>query len=399
VIVLEKIPSMTHDRAGLYIHVPFCRRKCPYCDFYSITDRSLQPAFVAAVLREMQMHADEAAGRRFDTIYLGGGTPSLLSPRQVGRLLNKAFQTFALAAEPEITMEANPGTLSMQRLREYRCAGVNRLTIGLQSLDDQGLAFLGRMHSVHQGLCAVKQARQAGFTNLGLDLIYGRPGQSAVKWQNELRGALTLEPQHLSCYLLTLENGTPLDRDRRHGRFEPLDEQTQALLFETTHDVLTNAGFDHYEIANFARSPWWRSRHNSKYWRRAPYIGLGPAAHSFIEPQRRWNHPAIGPYLAAVGQGRRPTAGQETLTRAQQMTETIMLGLRTADGIRLDEFADRFGTRLEQMAAAPIGELKADGLIRLSRGFLRPRPKGFLLADAMGRMVCETICERCERQA
>lgn len=379
------------QRAGLYIHVPFCRCKCPYCDFYSITATQFIPAFVGAVIEEMALRRAEAAGLVFDTIYLGGGTPSLLSPRQVARILTAAWKHFAIVPDAQITLEANPATVDGRRLQGYRAAGVNRLNLGVQSIDEGRLAFLGRIHTARQGLAAVGLARKAGFDDLGLDLIYGTPGQTPRRWAEELARVLALGPRHLSCYLLTLAPGTPLEKDRRRGRFISLDEEGQADLFETTQAMLAQAGFEHYEVSNFAGTRTWRSRHNLKYWTRAPYIGLGPAAHSFVEPLRCWNHRDLGRWLDDIGHGRRPEAGRESLSREQIITETIVLGLRTADGIDLDAFARRFGRRLEELAAGAIAALQHRRLIRLNRRRLRPSPKGFLLADGLAReIVTET---------
>jgi len=382
--------------AGLYIHVPFCRRKCPYCDFYSVIDLSLRPGYVSAIRQEMALRRDEAAVLVFDTVYFGGGTPSLLSPRQVGLVLDTARKTFSIAPEPEITLEANPGTVDFERLNGYRRAGVNRLNLGLQSLDEGRLAFLGRIHTARQGLAAVDLARKAGIDNIGLDLIYGTPGQGTGPWEDELSRALALSPRHLSCYMLSLAPGTPLDRQRRNGRFVALSDDNQARLFETTHRVLIAAGFDHYEVSNFARFRNWRSRHNTKYWNRLPYIGLGPAAHSFIEPRRWWNHRDIGRWGQDLAKGRQPVAGNETLSRGQQISETIALGLRTADGIDLDDFARRFGVRLEQAALAAIAALKRHRWIHIHRGRLGPSPKGLLVADALGRQIVEQIRMKAE---
>jgi oxygen-independent coproporphyrinogen-3 oxidase len=318
-----------------------------------------------------------------DSIYFGGGTPSLLAPAFYARLLEALDQAFELQADLEITLEANPGTIDPQGLAGYRRAGINRLNLGIQSFDDGRLRFLGRIHSAAQARAAVVMARRAGFDNLGLDLIYGLPDQTVAAWQADLEAACGQSPDHLACYALTYESGTPLMQDRREGGHLPAADGRVAALFEATADVLGAAGFEHYEISNFAAGPRRRSRHNLKYWTRAPYSGFGPAAHSFHTPRRSWNIADLGAYIARLEQGAMPEEARETLTRSQQMIETVFLGLRLAAGIDLAAFARQFGAPLESLAAAVLPGLVADGYLRRTPTRLAPTRRGMRMHDSL----------------
>jgi oxygen-independent coproporphyrinogen-3 oxidase len=330
---------------GLYIHIPFCINKCRYCDFYSITDLALRERFCAALKQEMGLVG--AFPTPFDTIYMGGGTPSILDSGQISGILEAAFRRFPLATESEITLEANPGTLSLKKCRDYRSMGINRLQIGIQSFQDRYLKFLGRIHSSDDATHAIQYARNAGFRNIGMDLIYGLPGQTRADLLADLRRAVSFEPEHVSCYMLSCEPGTPLDDARKQGEFRMAPEDDVADQYLSVVEFLEANGYEQYEISNFARRHpidpgYWRSRHNQKYWRSDPWLGLGPSAHSYDLPERRWNHRHLKPYLESVSSGRIPVEGSEMLTPEQQMMEAIFLGLRTTDGISISEFEGRF---------------------------------------------------------
>ena len=284
-------------------------RKCSYCDFYSVEDLGLKPAFLAALQAEIaSAHAD---GLVFDTIYIGGGTPSTLEPAEVGRIVESLAARFRFEGAVEVTLEANPGTVGPDKLKGFRAAGVNRLTIGVQSFDPGRLDLLGRIHTSVQAERAVADARAAGFDEIDIDLIYGLPGQTASAWTDDLERALAHNPEHLSCYMLIIEPGTPMARMRDSGRLRPPPDDQVAELFVLTSELLTGRGYRHYEIANFARCDAGRadahvSRHNSKYWSYAPYLGFGPAAHSFLPPRRFWNERNLAGYVEAIGAGGAP---------------------------------------------------------------------------------------------
>ncbi len=379
------------ESAGLYIHIPFCRRKCLYCDFYSVEDPARIPAFVEGLTAEMSLY--RSVGFRFDTLYLGGGTPSLLTPNQAARITEAAHKTFDLSADAEITLEVNPGTATAATLSGYRSAGVNRLNIGVQSFRDRHLGFLGRIHSAASAEAAIRAARKAGFEHLGLDLIYGLPGMSPEAWKADLNRAADFEPAHLSCYLLTWEEGTPLHRLWQEGRRRPPPDALCADLFQLTGDVLADRGYVRYEVSNFARSPALQSRHNRKYWSLAPYLGLGPSAHSFDPGRsvRRWNHRRLERYLADLSAGRPPVADRETLDEEQRMMETVYLGLRTAAGIDLIDWERRFGRAARERLERAAEPMAAEGLLEPTPRRRRPTRRGMRYADGMAARICDQL--------
>ena len=380
--------------AGLYVHIPFCINKCPYCDFYSITDLSLKSEFVGALMHEMQLTRNNAL--RFDTLYMGGGTPSLLDAKNISLIIENAHQSYEILANAEITLEVNPGTITTEQLEAYRQSGVNRINIGVQSFDQANLHFLGRIHTSTDANLAVKWTREAGFENIGLDLIYGLPEQTIESWILDLRHAVEAEPQHLSCYMLTCEPGTPLDNNRQEGRFHPLSERRVKELFETTLSFLSAHGYVQYEISNFAlassdrfgtqNSEHNQSRHNQKYWSFVPYIGLGPSAHSFLEPHRCWNHPSVKKYIHKLESGRLPLEGKETLSLEQLMIEAVYLGLRQTKGISVDAFDKKFGVSFKAMFGEITTGLEEKGLIKYSQNRCALTPRGMLLLDSISSM-------------
>lgn len=378
---------------GIYIHVPFCLRKCPYCDFYSTDDLSGLPSYTDALIREMAMRTESVPGAVFDTVYLGGGTPSVINPSVTEQILQSAHRYFYILPDAEITMETNPGTITEESLAGYKAAGINRLNIGVQSFNDDNLAFLDRIHSAGQAAEALHAAKRAGFDNIGLDLIYGLPGQNKKSWQKDLAAAAAFSPSHISCYMLTFEPGTKMAADKEAGRLEPLSEDRVSAMFIQASKFLSGRGYEHYEISNFAASREYRSCHNRKYWLNAPYIGLGPAAHSYVEPERSWNFRSVEDYIEGVADNRLPTEGSEHLTSSQMMIEAIYLGLRQAEGIDIFGFEKRFGVDFENMfrpATAPLvrsGQMEIDGEgCRLTR-------QGMLYLDTIvNRMLVVSGC-------
>ena len=372
--------------AGLYIHVPFCQAKCPYCDFYSLTDLRLIPAYIDAL--GVELNLTEFALPPADSIYLGGGTPSVLSPRQIAKLLDRVYACFSVTVDAEVTLEVNPGTATPASLAAYRKAGINRLNIGLQSISDQHLRFLGRIHTSDQGIATYDWAREAGYTNVGLDLIYGIPGQTRLGWEAEMAAIVDLRPDHLSCYALTMEPGTPLAKKVWSGWVPALAEGVAGELFSATVAFLNQHGYRQYEISNFAREAVGdardrRSRHNRKYWTLAPYLGFGPAAHSFVDATRWWNHSALDRYLADLKAGRRPLAGSELLTRDQQIMEFVYLGLRQTDGIDTLEFAARFDADFIDCFKPTVALLADQGLIETSSKRIRLSHRGMRFLESV----------------
>jgi oxygen-independent coproporphyrinogen-3 oxidase len=371
---------------GLYIHIPFCKKKCFYCDFYSVTDLSRVPCFLTALKKEIQLAS--RIPLVFDTVYIGGGTPSVLDAGDVARILAGVFKHFKILPRAEVTLEVNPGTVTLEDLATFRESGVNRLNIGVQSFHAENLRFLGRIHTVDQALLSFEWARQTGFANVGLDLIYGLPAQKQNNWLEDLAWAVDIGPEHLSCYMLTREPGTPLDKEVAAGRVRLAGEDTLRGLFETTIAYLSDHGFWHYEISNFARraendgSPW-ISRHNSKYWSLAPYIGLGPSAHSFMEPERCWNHKSMENYIRGLHKGKLPVAGKEILTREQLLMEAIYLGFRTTPGIDLAGFKEKFGIDFLKIFAGIVNDFEKQGFLKVSKTRCGLTVRGMALLDSI----------------
>ena len=361
--------------AGLYVHVPFCRSKCRYCDFYSLPSISLVPEWLRALEQEAILYRDRFAS--FDSLYLGGGTPSLLSTGALARLVEILAGHFDILPGAEVTLEANPNDVTPERLRRYRELGFNRISLGVQSLEDGELAFLGRRHSARQAALAMERVRASGFPAFGVDLIYGLPGQTGAAWRRTLRKTVSFAPDHISCYQLTVSRGTPLWSMQQGGLIDPLDEDQERLLFLTASEVLTGQGFVHYEVSNFARGDRYVCRHNMKYWERTPYLGLGPSAHSFQGNTRWWNHRSVRRYCRDLGGGKRPVRGSECLSDEQASLEKLALELRTKAGVSIRDLRDS-----EKGDRALPGLLEA-GLLEVIGERAVPTREGFLVADRL----------------
>ncbi len=320
-------------RAGLYVHVPFCLTRCGYCDFntYAGLDH-LVGGYVDALADEASLWSGEWQGTEFVSLFLGGGTPTTLPSARLVKLLDQVRATFRFAPDAEITSEANPDTVDEAYLRVLLDAGVNRLSMGAQSFDPAVLAALERIHSPESAVRASSAARAAGFGNVNLDLIYGAYGETLASWQRTLERAIELEPEHLSCYALTIEPATPLGRKVAAGLVPPPDPELQADMYEMACGLLADAGYEHYEVSNWAR-PGFRCVHNMGYWEGRPYLGLGAGAHSYRDGARWWNLRPPQQYMATVVTGRKPVGGEERLTEEEWRLERLLLGLRMADGI------------------------------------------------------------------
>ena len=370
---------------GLYIHIPFCLSKCHYCDFYSLTSISAIPAFLEALFKEMEMYCNRF--NPFDTVYIGGGTPSALSPQQMEDILMSVQKNFDLISNPEITpeitVETNPADLDRSFLESMREIGINRINIGVQSFDEKVLDFLGRRHSAKQAISAIEASRKAGFCNIGLDLIYGVPEQGIDSWLDTLKQAVAFSPEHISCYQLTLETKTPLGMRYQAGEFSLPGEELQHEFFMKTSELLEDAGYIHYEVSNFALGTKFTSRHNQKYWDHSPYLGLGPSAHSFQYNRRWWNHPSLDQYLAAINAGNLPIEETEILMIEQLRLEALYLGLRTKKGVSLQDLKNRYEYDLFTEKKEMLDKLQEEGLISIQNGYLYPTQTGLAVADSL----------------
>lgn len=331
---------------GIYIHVPFCKKACHYCNFHFSTQLQLKSDLVAAICKEAVLRKtflQEAV----DTIYFGGGTPSLLSGSELELLLNTLNEHYTIAPNAEITLEANPDDIDIDKLNDWHQAGINRLSIGIQSFFEEDLQWMNRAHNAQQAKHCIELAQTAGFYNLTIDLIYGTPGLTNERWKLNIETALTLGIPHLSCYALTVEPNTALDVMVRKGTKEEVDTDHQATHFNILTETLQNVGFEHYEISNFAK-PGFRSKHNSSYWQGKPYLGLGPSAHSFDgHVTRQWNISNNTLYINSLQQGIIPFES-ETLTTVQRINEYLMTGLRTIEGISLNFLEKNWGEERKQ---------------------------------------------------
>jgi len=368
---------------GLYVHIPFCRRVCPYCDFNVYARQEpLIPRYLAAVRRELALLDDRWGRGPVRTIYLGGGTPSLLTPFQVAELLDAIAAIFVLVGQPEVTLEANPETVDTEKLAGYRAAGVNRLSLGVQTLVPQGLKVLGRAHRPETPVAAYRAARATGFRNVNLDLIYGWPGQTRDQWEQDLATVLSWQPEHLSLYALTIEPGTPYERAVRRGILRPLDDDVVAELAELAMEQLEKRGYLHYELSNWARAGCSRSIHNTIYWRNGFYLGVGAGAHGYLAGIRTVNERLPARYIARVEAGDLPTADMESIDPRTELVETMMLGLRlVADGISAAAVRARHGVELSEAYGPELDELVQYGLIEWDGERLRLSRRGILLAN------------------
>jgi len=378
--------------AAFYIHIPFCEKRCVYCDFYTVAGAGSRiPDYVAALKKEICLRAQESfwQRQRFATIFFGGGTPSLLSRQQVAEILDTAFASFAFEKNSEITLEANPGTITLAQLAGYRSTGVNRLSLGVQSFHADEVQRRDRIHSPQQAIEAVIMARNAGFDNINMDFIFALPQQTLSRWRENLEQAVELQPAHISAYNLTIEPGTPLDVKIRKGEIQPLNEAEEREFYQFTIDFLERCDYRQYEISNFAK-PHFEARHNIKYWDGSPYLGLGASAHSYDGKRRFWNVANLRKYLEALAAGRLPEDNTEELTQQQQMFEVAFLGLRQRRGVDLALFAGKFQRAFDEVFNGAVREME-------KRGFLIRRDNHLQLTRE-GLYLCDEICARLETQ-
>lgn len=366
--------------AGLYIHIPFCRKACHYCDFHFSTSLKGAADVIEAIHREIDTET-ECRDWRVETLYLGGGTPSLVGDDAIGGLLSHLRRAFEVAPDAEVTLEANPDDMTPGRVRNWRSMGVNRLSVGIQSFRDGDLAWMNRAHDARQALHCVGLAREEGIANLSIDLIYGIPGLGDADWQRNLDTALSLEAPHLSAYALTVEPHTALDSMIRSGKSPQPSDERQAEQFLILSERMREAGYEHYEVSNFAK-PGMRSRHNGAYWKGVPYRGFGPSAHSFDGRTRRWNVSNNARYARAMMSGQ-PAFESETIGEAESLNEYLMTSLRTTEGLDLGRIASDWGReQMERIRKEMEKHVAVDLAEKTDTGY-RLHPKGWLFTDGI----------------
>jgi oxygen-independent coproporphyrinogen-3 oxidase len=377
--MLEMRVSLRSLMAGIYLHIPFCKQACHYCDFHFSTNTDTRTELVRAMSEEIRLRQDYLQDERVETIYFGGGTPSLLSTAELGFLLETISQTHNVATDAECTLEANPDDLTLDILKDYKSLGLNRLSIGIQSFDDPVLQYLNRIHTSGTAIHSVDLARNAGFSNISIDLIYAIPGLSMQAWETNIARAIELAPPHISAYTLTIEEKTVFGNWHSRGKLKLVDDASAAEQLEILMSALPAAQYRHYEISNFAR-PGWESRHNSSYWKGVSYLGVGPSAHSFNQITRQYNVANNHVYVRALKEKKIP-AEMEVLKRADRINEYILTTLRTDTGCDVSFLKREFAYDLLTVREPYLRELQYHNLITLADPYLRLTKPGRLLAD------------------
>lgn len=365
--------------SGIYFHIPFCKVRCNYCDFYKSTDLSGIEAVLGSMETELLMRKEYLTDKKIETIYFGGGTPSVLKKSELAALLDLVYSSFDISEDVEITLEANPDDLSKEYLDQLISVRINRLSMGIQSLSDTDLKFMGRRHNARQAIDAVTNARMAGFNNISVDLIYGVPGMSFQQWQTNLAKVFELSVPHLSAYHLTYHKGTLLWSKLKKGDFKEVEEEESLRQFEELIIQSEKQNFIHYEISNFAREGYF-SRHNSSYWKQIEYLGLGPSAHSFNKTTRYWNPTNVTTYLNSLREGKE--AGEfEVLSKTDQFNDYLITGLRTMWGIDKDFILKEFGEEIFQHLMKNVQKLLSMEVIEEKENKIIITKKGIFISD------------------
>ncbi len=368
--------------AGVYIHIPFCLSRCSYCDFAtSIYRGEHAERYVDALVKEIVSQTPAANARLVDTIYFGGGTPSLLSPQQTEQILGAVHKSFAVDGRAEVTMEMNPGSVTPENLRSFRRLGINRASFGAQTFDDAELARLGRSHTSKDTLKTFRDLRESGFENVNFDLIAGLPGQTLARWEENAATALTLHPEHLSFYLLEVHSGTPLAEHIRLGKQPEPDEDLAAVMYESMLEHATAVGYEHYEISNLCL-PGFASRHNRKYWTNAPYYGFGCSAHGYDGQSRRWsNERDTARYVEAIENGSSAVVEEHELTGNEVRAEAVFLGMRMMRGFDVKQYRELFGVDLRDEHADDLKRFREAGLLEFDGNMIRLTRAGALMSN------------------
>lgn len=365
---------------GIYIHIPFCVSKCYYCDFISFPNLSRETnKYVDYLIKEMKMYKELLKDYRVSTVFIGGGTPSYLEPIYIYKILDSIYKNFSGEFE-EITIEANPGTLDSEKLRVYKESRINRISLGVQSLDDRLLKTIGRAHSSKDFYKSIEKIRNTGFKNINTDLIFGLPSQSLKDCEKSLREILRLNIEHISYYSLILEENTLMDKWYKEGKIILPDEDLEREMYYLGKDILKANGYKHYEISNFAKENY-ESQHNLKYWELKPYIGFGISSHSNLDNKRFWNYSDLNNYYNNINKGRFPISGEEYIDKEMEMAEYLIMGLRLIDGIDKNNFFDRFNIKIENMYGNVLNKHKKNGLLYIDENSIRFTAKGLDLSN------------------
>lgn len=366
--------------ASLYIHVPFCEHKCIYCDFYSIITFENEQEFIKSLMSEIDFYSENDFNKtQFSTIFFGGGTPSILKPNQIEEILNHLFKKFNFSNNLEITLETNPGTVDENKLKSFKLAGINRISIGIQSFDENDLKFLTRIHDKKTAVNTVESAFSAGFENLSIDLIFNLPNQTKEKWKSNLQIAVDLPITHISTYSLILERGTILNKMVLDGKVKIQDEDYDADLYEFTINFLTSHGFNQYEVSNFAKDGF-ECQHNLAYWTHKNYLGLGPSAHSFFENKRWWNYSSLKRYINEIHTNKHAQMSLEILSEFELQNEFIMLALRSK-GLNLQELTEKFGNHWLEHSQIKLNQYIQAGYVIQKENYLSLTPSGYAVCD------------------
>lgn len=367
--------------AGIYLHIPFCKTRCAYCDFYSTTREELKSNYINALCKELRNRHAYLQGETIETIYLGGGTPSQLGEADFRQIFATIEEVYGMKDCKEITLEANPDDLTESYVEMLATLPFNRVSMGIQTFDDNTLKLLNRRHTALQAKEAVGRLRKHGFQNISIDLIYGLPGETEEQWMNDLQQAVSLKPEHISAYHLTYEEGTPLYRLLMADKIEEVNEEDSVHYFEMLMDYLKASGYEHYEISNFAL-PDKHSRHNSSYWHGVPYLGCGPSAHSFDGHSRQWNIASLEAYIDGMKNGD-SIFELEELDIPTRYNEAIMTGLRTSEGVNLDRMASAFGAEYRDMCMKNAAPFLRNGKLILSDNYLKLSREGIFISDGI----------------
>lgn len=365
--------------AGIYIHIPFCKKKCTYCDFFTVVSPKFIPSLVDSLVKECHLRKDYLQNATINTIYFGGGTPSILTSNQFQQIFETIFKLFSVADNAEITFEANPDDLTNEFFESIKTLPFNRISIGIQSFNDEDLLRINRRHTGNEAIMAVRNAQNAGFKNLSIDLIYGLPFQELESWEQQVQTALGLNVQHISAYGLTYEEGTPLWKQREKGLVKPVDDEVMNEMHLVLVDKLKQNGFEAYEISNFAL-PGFRSRHNTSYWKQEPYLGIGPSAHSYDLNSRQWNVASITKYIKAIDENS-TFFEKEELSLFDRYNDFVMVSLRTLDGLDVDVMEKEFGNELKTYCLQNIKTFIDSKKVDDSEGKLRLTSEGIQISN------------------